>query len=97
LNIGFYKAASEEFEKAVEYFEEQRSGLGEEFCEEVAATIDRIQFDPTSFERAGENIYRCRTKRFQYEVVYRVEHDQILIVAVAHLHRRPGYWKRRIT
>lgn len=30
--------------------------------------------------------------RFPYSVVYRIEHDAILVFAVAHLRRRPGYW-----
>ncbi len=30
--------------------------------------------------------------RFSYAVLYRAEPEQILLVAVMHLHRRPGYW-----
>lgn len=32
--------------------------------------------------------------RFPYAVLYRAEAEQILLVAVIHLHRRPGYWRR---
>jgi len=43
----------------------------------------------------GKNTRRCRTKRFPYGLIYRCKGDEILIVAVAHLHRRPGYWHDR--
>jgi plasmid stabilization system protein ParE len=32
--------------------------------------------------------------RFPYAMVYRIVGDEIQIVAVMHLHRRPGYWRR---
>lgn len=38
----------------------------------------------------------CRFKRFPYGLVYQQRHDYILIVAVIHLKRKPGYWKNRL-
>jgi hypothetical protein len=29
-------------------------------------------------------------------VLYRVERERIYVVAVMHLHRRPGYWRPRL-
>lgn len=36
---------------------------------------------------------RLLVGRFPYQVVYRLRATEIVIVAVAHLKRRPGYWK----
>jgi hypothetical protein len=33
---------------------------------------------------------------FPFVLAYRVLGDKIRIDAVAHMHRRPGYWRRRI-
>ena len=34
---------------------------------------------------------------FLYVIIYRVDNNEILIVAVAHLHRKPKYWMERMT
>ena len=39
---------------------------------------------------------RLLVKRFPYQLIYRVEGDEIVIYAVAHQKRRPGYWRKRI-
>jgi hypothetical protein len=34
--------------------------------------------------------------KFPYGLLYRIEPARIYIVAVMHLHRRPGYWRSRL-
>ena len=43
-----------------------------------------------------EDIRRCLADIFPYGVLYTIEDDYVLIVAVMHLSREPGYWKKRI-
>lgn len=40
-------------------------------------------------------IRRCLTNRFPFGILYSVEADRVLILAVMHLHRDPGYWRER--
>ena len=42
-----------------------------------------------------EDVRRSLVGRFPYQVVYRLQPNEITIVAVAHMKRRPGYWTRR--
>ena len=35
-------------------------------------------------------------KKFPYAVVYLELVDEIVVVAIAHSHRKPGYWRGRI-
>ena len=35
-------------------------------------------------------------KRFPYTIVYTEFAEEILIIAVAHTSREPGYWRRRL-
>jgi hypothetical protein len=54
------------------------------------------------FPKAGSlltnDVRRCRTNKFPYGIVYMLEDNEhtIIIVAVMHLHREPGYWKDRL-
>lgn len=91
------RAASEEFAAAVQWYEEQRPGLGAEFYDAVVDTADRIETHPEIGTPASpdQRIRRVLVRRFPYQVVYRLLLDEIVIIAVAHLKRRPGYWKAR--
>jgi mRNA-degrading endonuclease RelE of RelBE toxin-antitoxin system len=41
-------------------------------------------------------VRRCRLRRFPYGLIYAIDRGDILIVAVAHAHRRPDYWRDRM-
>jgi len=41
-------------------------------------------------------IRRCRLHRFPYSVIYTQDGADILVLAVAHQHRKPGYWRKRL-
>jgi len=43
----------------------------------------------------GDDIRRALVHRFPYGVLYVLERDRLLIIAVMHLHRQPGYWQNR--
>ena len=92
----FLEPAQDEFLEAVAYSNKQRTGLGAEFAEEVYRTIGRILRNPATWAKFSRRTRRCRTKRFPYAVIYQIKSDMILIVAVMHLSRRPGYWRDRL-
>ena len=89
--------ASEEFTEAVRWYETRRPGLGAELYDAVNATIDGIERQPKIGATAYEdpNSRRMLVAGFPYHVVYRLEHDEIVILAIAHMKRRPGFWKQR--
>jgi plasmid stabilization system protein ParE len=79
-------------------YEAERAGLGGEFRDEIQSTLERITRLPEAWRILSENTRRCRTNRFPYGVIYRYreETEAILVIAVAHLHRKPNFWKGRI-
>ena len=89
--------ASEEFTDAVRWYEARRAGLGAELFDAVVATIDLIERQPESGTAAYSDpqTRRALVVRFPYQVVYRLDQSEIVILAVAHMKRRPGYWKHR--
>jgi plasmid stabilization system protein ParE len=89
--------ASDELAEAVRWYETRRTGLGGEFFDAVVATLTLIETRPeigTTISTDGQT-RRALVARFPYQVVYRLRPTEIVIVAVAHAKRRPGYWKNR--
>jgi toxin ParE1/3/4 len=89
--------ASDEFHEAVRWYEARRASLGAEFFDAVAAALSLIETNPEIGPAisADGHTHRALVARFPYQVVYRVRASEIVIVAIAHLKRRPGYWKHR--
>lgn len=96
MKVKFLQPARYEFREAVRFYERQQSGLGKAFRDEVIATIERIQRFPLGFQMLTDKIRRCQTRKFPYCVIYILENNEIIIIAVAHLHREPDYWERRV-
>jgi plasmid stabilization system protein ParE len=89
--------ASEELAEAVSWYEAQRTGLGTEFFDAILATLALLESHEETGTPVGDDprTRRLLVARFPYQVVYRLRSTEIVIVAFAHLKRRPGYWKQR--
>ena len=92
----FHTQADDEFDHAVRYYENCQHGLGLEFAEEVYATVARILEYPEAWSPMSKNTRRCLANIFPFGVIFQIKSDMLRIVAVANLHRHPGYWKGRI-
>lgn len=87
--------ASEELEAAVVYYNSQRSKLGTTFLSEFENTVERILNLPMAARIVRGSVRRRAIRRFPFSVLYRPGTDEVVIVAVAHRRRRPGYWLGR--
>ena len=96
MNYGFHPEALEEYEAAARYYSQQQPGLDLHFIRCVEDAVHAIAKDPLRWRCFDEDVRRCLTRVFPYGVWYTVEPDFVLIVAVAHCSRKPGYWKHRI-
>jgi plasmid stabilization system protein ParE len=97
MNVRLLPAAQVELDQAIHWYAQQAPGLGDSFLVEFLRTIQLIERHPQGWHPLSHNTRRCRLRRFPYGVIYNSPDAQdILIVAVAHLHRRPGYWQDRM-
>ena len=96
MTFSFHPAARAELDAAVDYYEGCQPGLGYEFAEEVYATIARIRQYPDGWSPVSRRGRRGLTRRFPFGLIYQIKEEHIFIVAVAHSHRRPGYWDHRL-
>ena len=95
MNYTFHPEAIAELDDAVDYYNGCRLDLGWEFAGAVDATIQSILAYPNGWTALSRYTRRCLVNRFPYSVVYQVQEEGVLIVAVMQLNREPGYWRGR--
>ena len=94
--VRLIQEAETELREAALYYEEQQGGLGAEFVHDIRAALQMIQRAPEMWPVRGSGMRRYLIARFPFLVHYRVESERILVVAIAHGNRKPGYWSDRI-
>lgn len=87
------ECARREIDQAVEHYDNERIGLGQEFADEVEAAMASICQMPEAWPRILGNVRQHRTERFPYGIVYEPRSESIVVFAVMHLHRKPRYWR----
>ncbi len=95
MKYTFHPDALIEYADAVQHYAEQRTEVAQAFIDAIEDAIYRIKESPTRYVAIDEDVWRCMTRRFPYRILYTIESDYILILAVMHCSRKPGYWKRR--
>ncbi|HEY3153495.1 MAG TPA: type II toxin-antitoxin system RelE/ParE family toxin [Candidatus Binatia bacterium] len=96
MKVVFLAPAQNELDDAVAWYNRQAAGLGRELLDELDRAVRRPLAFPQSYPEIEPGIRRCRLGRFPYGVIYGLDGDTLVVVAVAHLHRRPRYWIDRI-
>jgi len=97
MEIRLLKIAETELDEAVIFYNSEQPGLGADFIVEFVNSLDRIKAYPKAWNPFTQNTRRCQLRRFPYGIVYQIFETEILVVAISHLHREPGYWQERLT
>ena len=95
MRISFHPLAIEEMIQAAQFYESRREGLGKYFLLSIENGLKRMGEMP--FMPPADNLGRrkWRVKKFPYSVIYRVEEEKIIILAIAHGSRKPRFWETR--
>ena len=96
MTYDFHPEARLEYREAAAFYESRRPGLGAAFSVEVEATIRTILETPEKWRCLEQDVRTCRARTFPYAILYTWQADSLLIIAVMHLRREPGYWRKRI-
>ncbi|MBI5501096.1 MAG: type II toxin-antitoxin system RelE/ParE family toxin [Deltaproteobacteria bacterium] len=100
MQVVLHAGAAAEVSAAVSWYEEREPALGAAFLGELDRGLAVIAEAPYRWPvwpgaRPELGARRFLLARFPYGIAYRVRGQRIIVLAVAHLHRRPGYWKVR--
>lgn len=93
--VRFHPEADQEYFSSLAWYSERSLPAALDFEDEFRRAILAIAEAP---ERWPAYLSRCRRyvlRQFPFSIVYRVRNEEVLVLAVAHAHRRPGYWKDR--
>ena len=94
--LDVHPSAQAEAEAAARYYAERSPRAADAFVDELDDAIAQIELAPHAFLQHVHGTRRLLLRTFPFAVVYRFDDDTILIVAVAHGSRRPGYWAYRL-
>jgi len=93
--IGFCPAAAADIKAAYEWYEEQRSGLGDEFLTAVERAAASVIEQPEAYPVVHRDTRRILLERFPYGLYYRIRRKRVIVVACMHAARHPIRWKSR--
>ena len=97
MRLEFHPEALQKFEDAAHYYADRQEGLDLRFLAAIDAAIRQITAAPERWRIFEEDVRRYVTRVFPYAILYTIEPEgYILIIAVMHCRREPGYWKHRV-
>jgi toxin ParE1/3/4 len=92
----FHPEAASEYLAAAEYYARINPELGGRFYDEIERLVRDIRNQPDRFLRYDPPAQRHFSDVFPYAIIYVERADRIIVLAVMHFKRRPGYWKQRL-
>jgi len=96
VRIEFHPEALAEFQDAAQYYADCQENLELRFIAAVETVLNRIRQNPEWARIFEDDIRRSLTHIFPYAVLYSIEPGYLLIIAVMHCNREPGYWRHRV-
>lgn len=95
MEIRFHHEALAELVGAMAWYGDRTERAKEALLDEFESAVSRMREAPMRLPTNQYGTRRTRLRRFPRALVCRVGVEEIHVVAVAHLHRRPGYWRER--
>ena len=96
MKIRFLSLADHEVADAVRWYKEQSEDLSPSFLDELDRVVRLVRTYPLLATQIEPDIRRFLFARFPYSLVYGIDQDTIVVIAVAHQHREPRYWADRL-
>ncbi len=88
--------AQQEINEAFDWYFKRSPEAADAFLTEIGASLKQIASHPQLYPAYTKNTRRRVLTTYPYSVIFQEKEDMILVVAVAHAKRRPGYWRKRV-
>jgi hypothetical protein len=94
--IIFHPDIASEIKASYNWYQEQATGLGDDFIAELESAYETIAELPQTWPKFQKGFRRYLLARFPFSVIDKDTSDYVYVVAVMHNSRKPGYWLGRI-
>jgi len=96
LPVVFRPEAAVDVIETRKWYDNQQTGLGDDFRNALADIVERVQAMPRMYVVVVKSVHRAKLRRFPYLLYYRVREDRIEVLAVLHSSRDPRLWRQRV-
>ena len=94
--VEFVPEAQAEYLSALAWYRERSPAAAVRFAAEFNRSVEIIRDAPERWARYMVGCRRFLLHQFPFAIVYQDSLNVIQVLAVAHCHQRPGYWRDRI-
>ena len=89
--------AQEDLDASLAWYEQEGGNvLAQRFFDFYLEARNRIAQNPDGFRTYYQSFHGIRFRKFPFKIIYAIEGNEIIIVAVAHDKREPNYWRSRV-
>ena len=92
----FLSQAKQEFEQTIDYYESCSEGLGKQFAIEIQRSLLHITQYPHTWTLLRHGLRRYIINRFPYAILYNIDGDTVVVIAIMNTSQKPDYWTERL-
>jgi plasmid stabilization system protein ParE len=82
--------ANKDIDEAVDWYEQQQTGLGLDFLDELESMLLHLETQPLLFQKRYRNVHQAPMHRFPFVLLYQVEDEStVSLLAVFHTSKNP--------
>lgn len=83
--------------ESIDWYNEQKEGLGKLFYHSVKSRMNYIKKNPQHYQISYRNVRNAQVHKFPYQVHYQIEEatKSIIVLAITHTSRKPQVWRER--
>jgi plasmid stabilization system protein ParE len=96
MEVRLRPEAEHDLAESAAWYEQQRTGLGQEFLDAALATFSAITDIPNGFAVIHRSVRRALLHRFPFAVFYVFDRDGVVVLGVLHGSRHPRFWMNRV-
>ena len=94
--LRLHPEARQEYLTALAWYRDHSLVAAEEYATAVREAMAKIRESPERWPFYADNFRKYTLRRFPFSVIYEELLTEVVIYAIAHGSRRPGYWVSRI-
>ena len=85
-----------EFNQSLDWYEQRRIGLGQQYVESIDSAIHSISKSPELSALVHKDV-RCKSvQKFPYQIYYRILNEETVeVLSIFHVRQHPSIWQSR--